>query len=443
MLEVLEAGLLDTIQDFGRPEAAAWGVPRGGACDPWSLGVANALLGNKRDAPAVEITLTGPTLRARAACRVALAGADLAARLVEPDTPLTPGSSIQLEEGQTLAFGAASEQQGIRAYLTLPTGVDVPRVLGSASTCLVGGFGGLAGRRLAVGDLLARVDRTAAGFQQAADRPAGAGGPWKSAFRPEIEHGLRALRVLPGPHAGRLGERALQRLVTAEYRVSPRGDRQAIVLDGPAPASGERLGRLLSHGVTWGAIQLPPDGRPICLLADHQTVGGYPVLAVVITADLPALGQLGPGDSVRFRAVELAEASPGGLLMPNQALMYTGRVLACTQLPEMMHLVRDLCGCQLSLIPSAATFRKEGPGRWLEKYLRVGDRDADDRRKLFAYARDLVNSDYAGHRLTFQLFAQSPPFSHLLAVYNNYDFDSAMDLVLNQAGISEPVGRAA
>jgi 4-hydroxyphenylacetate 3-monooxygenase len=142
-------------------------------------------------------------------------------------------------------------------------------------------------------------------------------------------------------------------------------------------------------------------------------------------------------------SVEVAEPSPGGLLMPNPALLYTGRVLACSQLPEMMHLVRDLCGCQLSLIPSAATFRQADPGAWLAKYLRVGEWDADDRRKLFAYARDLVNSDYAGHRLTFQLFAQSPPFSHLLAVYNNYDFDWAMDLVLNQAGISEPVGRPA
>ena len=121
-------------------------------------------------------------------------------------------------------------------------------------------------------------------------------------------------------------------------------------------------------------------------------------------------------------SIEMAQQSPGGLLMPNQPLLYTGRVHACSQLPDMMHLVRDLCGCQISLVPSAATFRAPGPGEWLSKYFRVGDVEAEDRRKMLAYARDLLNSDYAGHRLTFQLFAQSPPFSHLLAVYNNYDF---------------------
>ena len=138
-------------------------------------------------------------------------------------------------------------------------------------------------------------------------------------------------------------------------------------------------------------------------------------------------------------AVELAERSPGGLLMPNQALLYTGRVLACTQLPEMMHTVRDLCGCQVSLMPSAETFRHPDAGPWLAKYFRVGDVDAEERRKLFAFARDLVNSDYAGHRLTFQLFAQSPPFAHLLAVYNNYDFEPAAALVREAAGLEEAV----
>lgn len=142
-------------------------------------------------------------------------------------------------------------------------------------------------------------------------------------------------------------------------------------------------------------------------------------------------------------AIELAEVSPGGLLMPNRALMYTGRVLAGTQLPEMMHVTRDLLGCQVSLVPSAATFRASGPAAWLNKYLAVGEWDAEDRRKLFAFARDLLNSDYAGHRLTFQLFAQSPPFAHLLAVYNNYDFEAPMELVLTEAGISEPVESAA
>ena len=138
-------------------------------------------------------------------------------------------------------------------------------------------------------------------------------------------------------------------------------------------------------------------------------------------------------------AIELAEVSPGGLLMPNQSLLYTGRVFACTQLPEMMHLTRDLCGGQLCVTPDAASFAADGVGEWLQKYYRIDRFGADDRRRLFAFARDLLNSDYAGHRLTFQLFAQSPAFSHLLAVYNNYDFAGPADLVRRYAGLEEPL----
>jgi 4-hydroxyphenylacetate 3-monooxygenase len=140
-------------------------------------------------------------------------------------------------------------------------------------------------------------------------------------------------------------------------------------------------------------------------------------------------------------AVEHAEPSPGGLAMPNQALLYTGRVFAGTQLPTIIHIARDLCGGQICVTPAAAAFRNPETAPWLEKYYRIGDLEAEDRRKLLAFARDLMNSDYAGHRLTFQLFAQSPPFAHLLAVYNNYDFDGPLDLVrrcadLSQAGAS-------
>jgi len=138
-------------------------------------------------------------------------------------------------------------------------------------------------------------------------------------------------------------------------------------------------------------------------------------------------------------AIELAEPSPGGLLMPNQPMMYAGRVFASTQLPSVMHIVRDLCGCQVSLMPSKAMFDAPGGGDWLRKYFTIGEIPAEERRKLFALARDLLNSDYAGHRLTFQLFAQSPPFSHLLAVYNNYDFSGPLDVVARYSGVADAV----
>ena len=139
-------------------------------------------------------------------------------------------------------------------------------------------------------------------------------------------------------------------------------------------------------------------------------------------------------------AVAGAEVSPGGLLMPNQSLLYTGRVLACSQLPQMMQLTRDLCGGQICVTPNAASFRHPVTGPWLEKFYTINETwHAEDRRKLLAFARDLVNSDYAGHRLTFQLFAQSPPFAHLLAVYRNFDFDASMAFAQKSAGLSERV----
>ena len=139
-------------------------------------------------------------------------------------------------------------------------------------------------------------------------------------------------------------------------------------------------------------------------------------------------------------SVALAERSPGGLLMPNQSLLYTGRVLACSQLHEMMHIARELCGGQICITPDAAAFRDPESGPWLEKYYTINeDWVADDRRKLLAFARDLLNSDYAGHRLTFQLFAQSPPFAHLAAVYRSFDWEGPLDMVRKSAGLSEKV----
>ena len=137
-------------------------------------------------------------------------------------------------------------------------------------------------------------------------------------------------------------------------------------------------------------------------------------------------------------AITLAEPSPGGLLMPNQSLLYTGRVHACSKFHEMMHIARELCGGQICVTPDAACFQHPESGPWMEKFYTINeDWDAEDRRKLLAFARDLLNSDYAGHRLTFQLFAQSPPFAHLGAVYRNFGWDGPLDLVKNAAGLSD------
>lgn len=139
-------------------------------------------------------------------------------------------------------------------------------------------------------------------------------------------------------------------------------------------------------------------------------------------------------------AIATAQKSPGGLLMPNQSLLYTGRVHACTKLPEMMHLTRELCGGQICVTPDSQAFDDPDTKSWLDKFYSVNDNWlAEDRRRLLAFARDLVNSDYAGHKVTFQLFAQSPPFAHLNAVYNNFDFNGPLAFVKKAANLSDRV----
>lgn len=139
-------------------------------------------------------------------------------------------------------------------------------------------------------------------------------------------------------------------------------------------------------------------------------------------------------------AIAMAQKSPSGLLMPNQSLLFSGRVLACSQLHEMMHIARELCGGQICVTPDAAAFRNPETAPWLEKFYTVNDQwGAEDRRKLLAFARDLLNSDYAGHRLTFQLFAQSPPYAHLAAVWRNFDWGSTLAMVQKAAGLSDRV----
>ncbi|POF30933.1 4-hydroxyphenylacetate 3-hydroxylase family protein [Roseibium marinum] len=139
-------------------------------------------------------------------------------------------------------------------------------------------------------------------------------------------------------------------------------------------------------------------------------------------------------------SIAAAQRSPGGLLMPHQSMLYAGRVFAVSQLQNMMHIARELCGGQICITPNADSFEADGSGEWLNKFYSLNQRwQADDRRKLLAFARDLLNSDYAGHRLTFVQFAQAPHFSHLAAVYQSFDFEGPLDFVRKSAGLSDQV----
>ena len=296
-LEVIEPGLLTTVQDAGRPGATHLGVPIGGACDQWSLAVANLLAGADAGAAALEMTIVGPTLRVREAITIGLAGADLGGVVRETGRRLEPGRSHQVAASSTIAFSGGGGPWGARAYLGLPGGIDVPDVLGSRSTLLSAGFGGLDGRALREADVVRAL----------APEPAGRERSWPWLDDDPLSAlgtpGPVTLRVVAGPADG------ADALVDGEWRVRPDSDRIGLRLEAtrdatPLPASGE----LLTHGVVRGAIQLPPGGTPLILVADHQTTGGYPVAGVVARADQPLLGQLRPGAVVRFVQVTPEDA---------------------------------------------------------------------------------------------------------------------------------------
>ncbi|HEX5467319.1 MAG TPA: biotin-dependent carboxyltransferase family protein [Candidatus Limnocylindrales bacterium] len=299
MLEVLASGLLDTVQDGGRPGARDLGVPVSGACDAWSLAVADRLLGNEPDAAALEITALGPTLAVRQTCVLALAGAELGASVPEEGRALPVGTSQLVHAGTRIVFAGPRGGRGLRTYLALAGGIDVPLVLGSRSTCLAGSFGGLDGGPLQTGDVLRPLrpdDLTAAGRRW----PGGG-------FDPTAR---RALRLLPGPSTlSAACPGAYEALVATAWRVSGSADRMGLRLAGPPLAvDAAAAGMLVSRGVLPGTVQILPDGSPLVLLADAQTVGGYPVAGIVPAADLPLLGQLRPGDPLRFRAATAAMA---------------------------------------------------------------------------------------------------------------------------------------
>jgi 5-oxoprolinase (ATP-hydrolysing) subunit C len=300
-LEVLRAGVLSTVQDRGRPDLGALGIAPGGAADPWSMAVANRLLGNGPDAAVLEMTLAGPALRAERPMVVAIAGADLGAVLAAGGQPVRPGSTVLLAAGDVLDFPGPAAR-GARAYLAVPGGIDVPIVLGSRSTALGAGFGGVEGRALRTGDRLvacgAQGERASSAMADHHARTARWPGPLHAAGAdPNLPDPL-AVRVLPGPHVTP-GSEPLAALRDGHWTVSVTGDRTGLRLAGGL-LPGDFTGELASLGVTWGAVQVPPDGAPIVLLTDHQPTGGYPVLAVVIVADRPRLAQLRPGDPLRF-----------------------------------------------------------------------------------------------------------------------------------------------
>ena len=292
-VHVLAPGLLTTVQDRGRTGWRHLGVGCAGALDAHAHLLANLLVGNDADAATLEITLAGPRLRFEHATRIALCGADIDARC--DGVPLPTARPIRLTAGSTLTLGAC--RRGARAYLAVAGGIAVPPVLGSRSTDLRGGFGGCEGRPLQTGDVLPLGATPKANTTDVLDIA-----HWWIDDRVDAPFD-GAVRVLPGADATKPADG----LCRATWRVAAASDRQGLRLEGDALQPMDARERI-SSPVAPGTVQLPPDGRPIVLLADAQTHGGYPRIAHVIRADLPQLAQLRPGDVVRFAPCTPAEA---------------------------------------------------------------------------------------------------------------------------------------
>ncbi len=294
-IEILDPGLLSTVQDRGRSAVGELGVSPSGFADWLSARVANRVVGNPQGAALIEATMTGISFKALCTLRIAVTGA--VAQLVVSGGSKPLWQSVRVRSGSEVKISVA--ERGLRSYIAFYGGIDVPPILGSASTDMTAGFGGPSGGALVRGAVLSL--RPIEGEIPDEDRviPPTARPYWRQPA---------TLGVLLGPHAKRFSLDDLAFLQKQTYRVSPRSNRQGARLDGRPLASRDGFD-VLSAGVCGGCVQLTSEGLPIILLSEHQTTGGYAVPFTVITADLPDAAQLRPGDEVRFRLVTLAEAA--------------------------------------------------------------------------------------------------------------------------------------
>ena len=308
-LNIIRAGILSTVQDLGRWGFQRFGVPVGGAMDEFSHRLANLLVGNDEADAAIEITLVGPAFTLTADTLLAVCGGDFEPRVNEERLPRA--RPVLVKAGAKIDFGRC--KRGCRAYLAVSGGFQVEPVMGSRSTFLRGGFGGYHGRALKRGDVLETGETDVTLYpglrkRLEASHAASAHPGWAATERVELlAPGPYVIRFTRGKHWDCFEEEALAQFQVGEYRVGTNSDRQGYRLVG-SPMLLKAPLDLISEGVTFGTIQVPPDGEPIVLMASRQTTGGYPRLGEVISADLPLLAQLPPGAQMKFQQVTLEQA---------------------------------------------------------------------------------------------------------------------------------------
>jgi biotin-dependent carboxylase-like uncharacterized protein len=302
MISIMKPAVQTTVQDLGRHGFRHLGVGGSGGMDRLSLMIGNYLVGNAEDAAGLELCMPPARVRLDANCAIALTGADCSARL--DNTPVGVGRRVAVEAGQTLDLSAA--RSGIRAYLCISGGIDVPLVMGSRSTDLQVGMGGLDGRLIRRGDVL-KISPSTTSYRA----PAGVLLPQMGSL----------IRVMPGPEFDAFGPESRDVLFKASWKVTTQSNRMGYRLEGPALVRQDTK-ELKSHAVFPGVIQVPTGGAPIVLMADAQATGGYPRIASVIAADQWRLAQIPPGTSIHFELWTRA----GALLALQKQHSYLQRV---------------------------------------------------------------------------------------------------------------------
>jgi biotin-dependent carboxylase-like uncharacterized protein len=302
-IDVIKPGALSLFQDNGRYGFQKLGVPVCGPMDMNAHRLANLLVGNGNAAATLEITLLGPTLRFTQAACIALTGADLNARL--DGKPLAINRPHIVRADQVLSFAGAPS--GIRAYLAVHGGFTLQPVLDSCSTYLKAQLGGLDGRALKAGDRIGlnTVLDSDASFLARCDRLL-----WDMKIYLPARLGLikrNTARVIKGPHWPLFTADSIHAFLSHDFKISPQSDRMGYRISGPK-LSVEKPVQILSEATAFGAMQVPHGGDPIIIMADRQTMGGYPKLAYIVSVDLPSLAQSRPGESLRFKLISLEEA---------------------------------------------------------------------------------------------------------------------------------------
>lgn len=304
-ITILNPGLLTTVQDFGRIGYQQFGVPVSGVVDPRAMSIANILVDNPEDEAVLECTMLGPQIRFNAPNAIAITGGDLGPTI--DNQPIPNYAAIRVEAGQVLRF--AGLRSGCRAYIAFAGGLDIAPVMGSRSTYMKAKIGGVEGRKLQKDDVIKfrKPNPDLRGLNIRHISPE---------FVPRLEY---KLRVVLGPQDDMFTEHGIGTFLSESYVVTPEFDRMGCRLDGEIIEHKGESGDIISDGIAFGAIQVPTAGKPIIMLSDRQTTGGYTKIANVISADFRILAQLKAGDRVRFAQVSVA-AAQDALLTQRAAL---------------------------------------------------------------------------------------------------------------------------